>query len=41
MCKSAHVWGEYKYKGVSPALIELDSGESRDLPLKYKEQNPL
>ena len=29
MCKSAHVWGEYRYKNGNPILNELGSGGSR------------
>ena len=32
MCKGAHVWGEYKYKDVSPILNEHGSGGSRMYP---------
>ena len=29
MCNGAHVWVEYRYKGVSPILNELRSGGSK------------
>ena len=32
MCKGAHMWGEYRYKGVSPILNEHVSGGSRMYP---------
>ena len=39
MCKCAHVWIEYSYKGVSPLLNEHGSGGSTMYPTQV--QNPI
>ena len=41
MCKGAHVWGEYKYKDVSPILNALGSGGSRMYPTYVQVQDPI
>ena len=43
MCKGkgTHVWGEYRYKDVSPILNALGSGGSRMYPTYIQVQYPI